>query len=113
MFWKIGGVPDVCPILMNSIQNQILMGDFRLAICHSTPCSMTLQSEITHLSAQLAQKNATLEALTSQLCESSIALMFARQELAEATAKYDEAFDLYCTLRRGCGRMPVAPGTIF
>jgi hypothetical protein len=74
---------------------------------------MTLQSEITHLSATLAHKNATLETLNARLCESSVALMFAREELAEATAKYDHAFDLYCTLRRGCGKMPCAPGTIF
>jgi hypothetical protein len=72
-----------------------------------------LSAQVSHLSASLAQKNAILETLSAQLCDSTIALMFARQSLAEATERYDKSFDLYATLRRGCGRMPVAPGTIF
>lgn len=81
---------------------------------------MTMQSKLDHLSAQvsnlsaqLAKESATLETLNAKLCENAVELMFAKQALAEATEKYDRSFDLYCTLRRGCGKMPCAPGTIF
>jgi hypothetical protein len=69
---------------------------------------MTPQSQLTHLSVVVAEKSAAIETLTAQLCENAVALMIARQELAEATERYDRSFDLYACLRRSQGKMPAS-----
>jgi hypothetical protein len=65
-----------------------------------------LTAQISHLSVQLAQQSAAIETLTAKLCENAVALMFTKQELAEATERYDRSFDLYAVLRRSQGKMP-------
>ena len=69
---------------------------------------MTPQSELTQLSAAVAEKSAAIESLTAKLCENAVALMLAQEALAAATERYDRSFDLYATLRRSQGKMPAS-----
>ena len=70
-------------------------------------------TETTTLESALAKKRAIISHLSTQLTDKAIELAIVRADLAEAEERYELAFGLYCSLRRSCGKMPVASGTTF
>ena len=70
-------------------------------------------TETTALESALAKKTAIISHLSTQLTDKAIELAIVRADLAEAEERYELAFGLYCSLRRSCGKMPVASGTTF
>jgi hypothetical protein len=70
-------------------------------------------TETSTLESFLAKKTAIISHLSAQLADKAIELAIVRADLAEAEERYELAFGLYCSLRRSCGKMPVASGTTF